>query len=140
MSKNKTQPTKQSVTAFVKAIEDSQMRVDVKQLLAMMRKLTGARARMWGSSIVGFGEYHYKYASGREGDHLLIGCSPRKTALTIYIMAGFSNYTSLMKKLGKYKTGRSCLYVKKLSDVDEKVLLQLMKESVAYMRKNYDTK
>ena len=140
MADNKTKPTKQSVTDFVSNIEDPQTRADVRKVAAMMRRATGARARMWGSSIVGFGQYHYQYASGREGDFMLAGFSPRKQALTLYIMAGFSKYDALMKKLGKYKTGKSCLYVKRLADVDEKVLQQLIDESVRYMRANYETK
>ena len=92
---------------------------------------------MWGSSIVGYGKYHYKYESGREGDFFLTGFSPRKQALTLYIVSGFSINPELMEKLGKYKTGKSCLYVKKLDDVDREVLAQLVKESVAYIRKKY---
>lgn len=106
----------------------------------MMRKATGNRAVMWGASIVGYGRYHYKYASGREGDSLLAGFSPRKQALTIYIMAGFASFDPLMKKLGKYKTGKSCLYIKRLSDVDEKVLERLIIASTKHMRKTYETK
>ena len=140
MSENKTKPNKSSVTAFIGAIEDSQKRSDAKKVAAMMRGATGSRARMWGPSIVGYGEYHYKYASGREGDYLISGFSPRKQALTIYIMAGFAQFDSLMKKLGKYKTGKSCLYIKRLSDIDEKVLENLIVKSVKYMRKNYETK
>ncbi len=140
MAENKTKATRQSVTAFLNGIEHKQKRADAKKISAMMRKATGARARMWGASIVGFGEYHYKYDSGREGDLMLTGFSPRKQALTLYIMAGFSEYGSLMNKLGKYKTGKSCLYIKRLSDVDEKLLQQLIDRSVKYMRKNYETK
>lgn len=139
MAENTTQPTKVSVTDFINAIEDKAKRADARKVAAMMRKATGKRARMWGSSIVGFGTYHYKYASGREGDSLVTGFSPRKQALTVYIMAGFSKYDTLMKRLGKYKTGKSCLYIKRLSDVDEAVLQQLIDESVKYMRKNYET-
>ena len=139
MAENKTQPTKASVTDFIKAVEDPQKRADARKVAAMMRKATGKRAKMWGSSIVGYGSYHYKYASGREGDFILTGFSLRKQALTVYIMAGFSRYDALMKKLGKYKTGKSCLYIKRLSDVDEGVLQQLIDESVKYMRKNYET-
>lgn len=106
----------------------------------MMRKATGAKATMWGSSMVGFGQYHYKYASGREGDYMLTGFSPRKQALTIYIMPGFDKFESLMQKLGKYKTGRSCLYVKQLADIDERILERLITDSVKVMRKNYETK
>ena len=140
MSENKTKATKQSVTKFLNDIENKQMRSDAKKVAALMRKLTGSRAKMWGTSIVGFGEYHYKYASGREGDFMISGFSPRKSALTLYIMGGFSRHDSLMKKLGKYKTGKVCLYVKKLSDIDEKVLEQLIKRSIQYMRKTYKTK
>ena len=139
MAENKTQPTKASVAAFINAIDDPEKRADARKLAAMMRKATGKRAKMWGPSMVGYGTYHYKYASGREGDFMVTGFSPRKQALTVYIMAGFSKYDALMKKLGKYKTGKSCLYIKRLSDVDEAVLQRLIGESVKYMRKNYDT-
>ena len=89
---------------------------------------------------MGYGSYHYRYPSGREGDFMLTGFSPRKTALTVYIMPGFSSFKSLMAKLGKFKTGKSCLYIKRLSDVDDKVLEKLIDESVKHMRKKYDTK
>ena len=121
------------------SIADPQQKADARKVASIMRKVTGKRARMWGPSIVGYGTYHYQYASGREGDFMLTGFSPRKQALTVYIMAGFGKYGALMKKLGKYKTGKSCLYIKRLSDVDEKVLQRLIDESVKYMRKNYDT-
>ena len=140
MAENKTKPTKLSVTAFMKGIDDPGMRSDARKVSAMMRKATGARARMWGASIVGFGEYHYKYASGREGDFMITGFSPRKQALTLYVIPGFKPFESLMKKLGKYKTGKSCLYIKRLSDVDESVLEKLIAGSVKHMRKNYKTK
>ena len=121
------------------SIADPQQKADARKVASIMRKVTCKRARMWGPSIVGYGTYHYQYASGREGDFMLTGFSPRKQALTVYIMAGFGKYGALMKKLGKYKTGKSCLYIKRLSDVDEKVLQRLIDESVKYMRKNYDT-
>jgi len=140
MAENKKKPTAQSVTAFVNGIDDKQKRADVKKVAAMMRKATGARAKMWGPSIVGYGQYHYKYESGREGDFMLAGFSPRKQALTVYIIAGFKPFGPLMKKLGKFKIGKSCLYIKRLSDVDEKVLERLIAGSVKYMRKNYETK
>jgi len=140
MAENKTKPTKLSVTAFINGIEDKEKRKDARKVAAMMRKATGSKATVWGASIVGYGQYHYKYASGREGDFILAGFSPRKQALTIYVMAGFSHFDSLMKKLGKYKTGKSCLYIKRLSDVDENVLQRLIAASVKYMRKNYETK
>jgi len=140
MAENKTKPTKKSVTAFINGIEDKQKCADVKTVAAMMRKATGVRAAMWGPSIVGYGQYHYQYASGREGDFMLTGFSPRKQALTVYIISGFKPFDSMMKKLGKYKTGKSCLYIKRLSDVDEAVLARLISASVKYMRKNYETK
>lgn len=139
MAANKTVPTRVSVTEFMNSIADPLQKADARKVAAIMRQVTGKRARMWGASIVGYGTYHYKYASGREGDSMLTGFSPRKQALTVYIMAGFGKYDALMKKLGKYKTGKSCLYIKRLSDIDEKVLKRLIEESVKYMRKNYDT-
>ena len=139
MAENKTKPTNASVSAFINNIEDRQLRADLKIVSAMMRKATGANAKMWGARMVGFGQYHYKYDSGREGDFLLTGFAPRKKGLTLYIMVGFSQFDSLMKKLGKYKTGRSCLYINRLSDVDEKVLEQLINRSVKNMHKNYET-
>ncbi len=102
-----------------------------------MDKVTGWKAKMWGPSIVGYGKYHYKYDSGREGDSLITGFSPRKQALTVYIMPGFSEYGDLLTKLGKCKTSRSCLYINKLEDVDLKVLEKLIRKSVAYMKKKY---
>jgi hypothetical protein len=100
-----------------------------------MKKITKEEPKMWGPSIIGFGSYHYKYASGREGDFFLTGFSPRKQSLTLYIISGFKRYDELMKKLGKHKTGSSCLYINKLEDVDMKVLKTLITESVKYMKK-----
>jgi hypothetical protein len=139
MARNKTKATKASVTAFINSIEDKQQRADARKVAAMMRKATGKRAKMWGPSIVGYGTYHYKYESGREGDFMVAGFSPRKQALTVYILAGFGRFAPLMARLGKYKTGKSCLYIKRLSDVDEAVLEKLIDGSVTYMRKNYET-
>jgi hypothetical protein len=139
MAKNKTKATGISVTEFMKSIEDPQKRADAKQVATIMRRTTGKRAKMWGSNIVGFGTYHYKYDSGREGDFMITGFSPRKQALTVYVMPGFSKFAPLMKKLGKYKTGKSCLYIRRLSDVDEKVLEKLIDGSVKLMRKKYET-
>ena len=140
MAENKTKPTRLSVTAFINSLDDPDKRRDVKRISAMMRRATGSRARMWGSSIVGFGQYHYKYDSGREGDFMITGFSPRKQALTLYIMPGFKTFDPLMKKLGKYKTGKSCLYIKRLSDVDEAVLEKLIVGSVKHMKNKYKTK
>ena len=140
MADLKTRPTRASVTAFVAAIEDREMRADAKKVAAMMRRATGKRARMWGPSIVGYGRYHYRYASGREGEFMITGFSPRRQALTVYIMPGFGHFAKLMSKLGKYKTGKSCLYIKRLADVDETVLERLIQDSVEYMRQHYDTR
>ena len=139
MAENKTRATIASVTEFINSIEDRQKRADARKVAAIMRRVTGKRAKMWGSSIVGYGTYHYKYESGREGDFMITGFSPRRQALTVYILAGFGRFDTLMGKLGKYKTGKSCLYIKRLSDVDEKVLEKLIDGSVKYMRNNYET-
>ena len=139
MAENKTKATGASVTAFINSIDDKQKRADARKVAAMMRKATGKRAKLWGPSIVGYGTYHYKYASGREGDFLMTGFSPRKQALTVYVIPGFEHFETLMKNLGKYKTGKSCLYIKRLSDVDEKILEQLINRSVKYMREHYET-
>lgn len=139
MAENKTKATGASVADFMKSIDDRQMRADARKVAAMMRRATGKRARMWGTSIVGYGTYHYRYESGREGDYMITGFSPRKQALSVYIMPGFKPFPKLMKKLGKYKTGKSCLYIKRLSDVDEDVLEQLIDASVQRMRENYET-
>ena len=139
MAENKTKATNASVTAFINSIDDKQKRADARKVAAMMRKATGKRAKMWGPSIVGYGTYHYKYASGREGDFLMTGFSPRKQALTVYIIPGFEHFEVLMSNLGKYKTGKSCLYIKRLSDVDEKILEQLINRSVKHMREHYET-
>ena len=137
MADMKTTPTGASVTDFINSIEASDERKDCKEIMKMMKRVTGKRPKMWGPSIVGYGNYHYKYGSGREGDMFLAGFSPRKQAITLYIMAGFSNYDKLMARLGKYKTGKSCLYIKKLEDVDSKVLERLVTESVKYISKLY---
>jgi hypothetical protein len=137
LAENKTQPTGASVTAFLDDIEDKQQRADAKRVAAMMRKATGCRAKLWGKDIVGFGQYRYKYASGREGDWMLVGFSPRKQNLSVYIMPGFEPFGALLKKLGKHRTGKSCLYINSLADVDEAVLERLVDESVKTMRKRH---
>lgn len=138
MAELKTKKTSASVATFLTSIGDKQRRLDAKKIAAMMRKATGSRAKMWGTSIVGFGGYHYKYASGREGDWMLTGFSPRKQNLTLYIMSGFKEFDALMGKLGKHKTGKSCLYIRKLDDIDLQVLESLINRSIKYMRKKYD--
>ena len=134
---NKTQPTGKSATQFLNLIEDDRRRKDCKAIAKIMKQATGQPAKMWGKSIIGFGTYHYKYSSGREGDWFLTGFSPRKNNLVLYIMAGFTGYTDLMAKLGKYKTGKSCLYIKSLDDVDPEILRELVSQSIAYMKKVY---
>lgn len=139
MAELKTTKTGTSVTDFIAGIEDERQRKDSKTLVKLMKTVTESGPKMWGPSIVGFGSYHYEYASGRTGDWMLTGFSPRKGNLSIYIMSGFTDEAALMQKLGKYKVGKSCLNVKRLEDVDLKVLGQLVSESVAYMKKTYKT-
>jgi hypothetical protein len=134
MAELKTKENKASVEKFLNSIKDEQKRQDSFKILEMMKKITKEDPKMWGPSIVGFGSYHYKYASGHEGDMCIAGFSPRKEALTIYILPGFEKYDSLMKKLGKYKTGKSCLYIRRLEDIDTKVLTELISESYKYMK------
>lgn len=131
----KTKPNDQSVTAFLNAVADEKKRQDSFVILELMREVTGVEPKMWGDSIVGFGSYHYKYASGREGDMFLAGFSPRKQSLTLYIMSGFSEYEALLGKLGKHKTGKSCLYVKKIEDIDLPTLRELIRQSVDHMKR-----
>jgi hypothetical protein len=136
MAEAKTKKTNASVAAFLKQVPDEETRADCFALVKLMKSVTRSEPKMWGPSIVGFGEYHYVYASGHEGDWPLTGFSPRKGSLSIYVMAGFDRYPALMKKLGKCKTGKSCLYVKRLSDVDPKVLKELVAESVKFVKKH----
>lgn len=126
MAELKTKETKASVTTFVNGIADKRRRADAKAILAMMREATGAKPAMWGSSIVGFGRLHYKYASGREGDWFKAGFSPRRDSFTLYLCGGVRPHQDLLARLGKFKTGAGCLYVKKLEDVDRDVLKQLI--------------
>jgi hypothetical protein len=130
----KTQVNEASVEDFLNTVEDEQARKDCLEILKMMKQVTKEEPKMWGASIVGFGSYHYKGASGREGDWFLTGFSPRKQNLTLYLNHGFDVHEDLLKKLGKYKTGMGCLYVKKLDDVDKKVLKELVTESVKRMK------
>ncbi|MEZ4647688.1 MAG: DUF1801 domain-containing protein [Candidatus Eisenbacteria bacterium] len=135
MAEIKTQRTEKSVSSFLDSVEHQGRREDAKKVAAIMEDVTGEKPEMWGESIIGFGSYHYVYESGREGDWMLVGFSPRKANLVLYIMSGFSKYDELMARLGKHKTGKSCLYLNRLSDVDEKVLRRLIKESVTHLRK-----
>ncbi len=133
MAELKTKENDASVKEFLNSVTDEKKRQDSFTIMNLMQEVTGEEPRMWGDSIVGFGHYHYKYASGREGDWFLTGFSPRKQSLTLYIMSGFDKYDALMSKLGKFKTGKSCLYVKKMEDVDETVLRELVKQSAAHV-------
>ncbi len=135
----KTRPTGSSVRAFLESVDDRQRKADAKQVAAIMRKVTGKRARMWGTSIVGYGKYRYSNTAGKNFEWMLTGYSPRKQALTVYIMCGFEPFGALMSKLGKYTTGKSCLYIKRLDDVDTDVLATLIEQSVKRMRQKYET-
>jgi len=128
----KTKKTEASVTKFLASIEDEKKRKDSRAVLKMMKEITGDKPKMWGTAMIGFGSYHYKYASGQEGDWFLTGFSPRKQALTLYIMSGFSKYDALLNKLGKFKTGKACLYIKKLEDVHLPTLEELIRRSVKH--------
>lgn len=129
MAEMKTVQTEASVEDFLNLVEDDQKREDCFEIVKMMKQVTKKEPKMWGPAIIGFGSYHYKYESGREGDSPQIGFSPRKQNITLYILSGDEN--PLLQKLGKYSTGKVCLYIKKLADVDKKVLLELIKESYA---------
>ena len=133
MAELKTKQNDASVEVFLNAVPDVKKRKDSFAILELMKNVTGFDPVMWGDSIVGFGSYHYKYASGRTGEWPLVGFSPRKQNLTLYIMTGFDHYESLTEKLGKFKTGKSCLYIKKLEDVDRATLEELVRQSVAHM-------
>lgn len=130
MAELKTKPTNQSVADFLGKIPDAQRREDCFAIAKLMEEITGSKPRMWGTAIVGFGTFHYKYASGREGDWLMTGFSPRKQDLTLYILMGFQKHGELMKQLGKYRLGKSCLYIKRLSDIHLPTLKKLLKASV----------
>ena len=137
MADNKTKPTKLSVAAFIDALTDETKRADAKALVKLMQNATGEKPKMWGPSIIGCGTYHYTYESGREGDMPLASFSPRKAATVLYGMTGFSDSEALLAKLGKHTIGGGCLYIKKLADVDQKVLEALVLKSVEGKRSRY---
>jgi len=137
MAGNKTIATDSSVAQFLASIDHRVRQSDAHALSAMMGRITGEAPRMWGSSIVGFGQYHYRYDSGREGDFMITGFAPRKANLVLYIMGGFEGFDDLRARLGKHKVGKSCLYINKLADVDLTVLEELITRSVAAMRAKY---
>jgi len=134
MAANKTNPTDVSVASFVNAVAEPVKRSDAKALIGLMKRATGDEPAMWGTSIIGFGIYHYTYESGREGDTVLVGFSPRKAALVLYGVTGSKSAESLLAKLGKHTTGKGCLYIKRLSDVDQEVLKELIVRAVAEKR------
>jgi len=137
MAELKTKKNDQSVEAFLNTVTDPSKREDCFEIMKLMQEVTQEEPKMWGDSIVGFGDYHYKYKSGREGDWFLIGFSPRKRNLTLYIMSGFTRYGEILGKLGKFKTGKSCLYINKFSDVNKETLTQLATESVQFVKEYY---
>lgn len=130
MSDNKTRPTTDDVSAFLDAVEDDGKRADAHRVSELIGSISGEPPVMWGSSIVGFGTYHYRYDSGREGDAPAVGFSPRKANLTLYITGGFEEHADVLERLGKHKLGKGCLYIKRLSDVDESALSDLIRVSL----------
>ena len=137
MKENKTKQTNENVEWFLSSIEEDQKREDCQHLLDIMQEITQQPPKMWGTSIVGFGEYHYKYKTGREGDWFLIGFAPRKQALTLYLMCDLSHDGLDFEGLGKYKKGKGCLYVKRLSDVNLNVLKRIIKDSIKIIEEKY---
>lgn len=137
MAETKTKPTTVSVDEFLEKVDHPQRREDGKKVRAMMERVTGEPAQMWGPSIIGFGSYHYKYASGHEGDACRLGFSPRKAELVLYVLTEAPEQEAMLARLGKHKTGKCCLYIKKLSDVDEGVLEELTVDALAHMDAKY---
>ncbi len=139
MAENKTQPTAVDPLAFVASVEHPTRRADGEVLLALMRRVTGCEPKMWGPSIIGFGRYHYRYDSGREGDSMLTGFSPRKANLVVYVLPGYDDISDDLAQLGKHKIGSSCLYINKLADVDLEVLERIITHTVDKMRRDHET-
>lgn len=135
MAELKTARNRNSVSKFLNSIENTERRKDARALVSLFKEVTGERPEMWGESIIGFGRYRYQYDSGREGEWFLAGFSPRKTSLTVYVMSGFSGCEPLLTKLGKHKTGKSCLYVNRLEEIDVKVLRRIVRDSVAQTKR-----
>ncbi|OWY24984.1 DUF1801 domain-containing protein [Sphingobacteriales bacterium UPWRP_1] len=137
MSELKTKPNNQSVADFLNAVTDATQKQDCIAICTLMQEVTGHQPKMWGTAIVGFGSYHYKYASGQQGDWMLAGFSPRKQNLSIYLMSGFEPLQAQLQQLGKHKTGKGCLYIKKLSDVNMEVLKEMVAISVKVLKEQY---
>lgn len=138
-SENKTKPTKVSVRSFVDGVENETRRKDARALMKIFKDVTGMSPQMWGPSLIGYGRYHYKYESGREGEMLMTGFSPRKANLVLYIMPGYLDLEEKLARLGKHKLGKACLYINKLDDVDIDVLKEIIVYGVEYMQENYKT-
>ena len=139
MAERKTQENTASVKDFLNNVKNARRRQDSLFVWKMMEAISGKKAKMWGPSIVGYGRYHYKYDSGREGDFLMTGFSPRKSALTVYVLPGYRDMSAQLERLGKHKTGKSCLYINKLADIDIDVLEEIVGNGLTYMRANYET-
>lgn len=140
MAKTKTTTTQASVPDFINSFADTeQKKEDSFKLIGLMAEVSGAEAKMWGPSIIGFGNYHYRYESGHEGDAPLIGFSPRKAAISLYVFTGLPKHEHLLADLGKFKMGKACIYIKKLADIDQSALAKLMKETIAYLKSKYET-
>src|SRR6266513_3509343 len=137
MAENKTTPTKLSVAAFIDALPDQTRRADAKTLVKLMQSAAGEKAKMWGPSIIGFGSYHYKYESGHEGDAPLVGFSPRKAKISLYFATGDTEREETLKRFGKYTTGKSCVYINKVEDIDVDVLEEMIIQSIAFLQELY---
>ena len=137
MSENKTRPTGEAVAEFIAQVDHPTRRADAHRLDEIFREVTGWEPQMWGPSIVGYGSYHYKYDSGREGDAIATGFSPRKANLVVYIMPGYANFDATLARLGKHKLGKSCLYINKLADVDEAALKELIRAGLDDLGQKY---
>lgn len=138
MTKNKTEFTDKNVDDFLQTLESEQKRKDSYELIALMEKITGEKAKMWGSTIVGFGNYHYKYESGHEGNAPLIGFSPRKTAISLYVFTGLQEHEHMLENLGKFTMGKACIYVKRLTDINLDALTGLLNHSIDYVSTKYN--
>lgn len=138
-SENKTQVTPVDPRAFIESLDHPARKADAEVLLGLFERTTGMKARMWGPSIIGFGQYHYKYESGREGDFLMTGFSPRKANIVCYILPGYADLGDKLARLGKYKIGKSCLYINKLADIDLGVLEEIIRFGLDYLRSRYET-
>lgn len=137
MAELKTKKNDMSVQKYLDAIDDPQRKKDCLKIHELMQNVSGHEGNMWGDSMVGYGSYHYKYESGREGDWFLVGFSNRKQSISIYIMSGFSRYDDLLSNLGKHKTGKSCLYINKLEDIDESILQDMIETSIEFIQQKY---